>query len=126
MAKKQVKKEEIEEIKSVEVKKEVTPIEDIEVVAEEIIVPENIPVEAPIEQIEAEAAATTEESTDVENLEKMMADKVVAPKYEANDAKIEKYLRGAKPYDMITQRKKGGPFIGGRGEIYIPLSLIKK
>lgn len=114
MAKKEIKKEVPEEIKSVELKKEVTPVE------------------APADQIETKEMFSPDEPTGVENLEKMMDDKIEqesmtpGPKYEANDVKIERYLRGAKPYDMITQRKKGGPFIGGRGEIYIPLSLIKK
>lgn len=131
MAKDENKEEEKqEELKSVEIQKDATPVEDIEVISEEVVedaappLSADIPAEAPADQLPLDKAVTPEESTSD------LADEIVSedknPKYEVTDAKIEKYLRSGKKFDIVTQRRKGGNFVGGRGEIYIPLSLIKK
>ena len=100
-------------------KKKIT-LEGVEVVEPVIIEDVKVPSDGPGDDME-----TPKE-------EAIVIDPVVEPQaaikpsmYHANDTRINAYLQGAVAFDKIRQLKKGGPFVGSKGEIFIPLSLIK-
>ena len=114
--------------------KEVVVEKDIKAQIENVVITKDAPIEASAEEIEAEqikpeqikAEKAIEPIISGKQDESIEAPKVVATKYSVDDAKIDTYLRSGKKYNIISQRRKGGNFTDGSGEIYIPLSLIKK
>ena len=122
MAKKEIKKDEnIEEVKSAEVKKDI-PVEEIKVVAEEVAVA----AEELAEELIEDTTEESEESDKEAQINDGSSDKVITSKYSVDEAKIDAYLRRGKKFNIITQCRKGGNFTDRGGEVYIPISLIKE